>query len=140
MQKLAVCATLAVAIGGAGLTAASAANGATAGSCGPAHRYIDARSATVEPDDVTVVRGRSATLRCGGDDDSSYVPGAKLTLTLTSAATVTVWKMPENPAAGTRTVPATKLPTWLHKNRAEPIYKITGSNGHVTKLVEEWHP
>jgi hypothetical protein len=139
MRKLLLPATLGltVAVGGAGLSAASA---EPSGSCGPAHSYIVAKSATVGPGNVVVVHGRSATLKCGGEDDSSYVSGKKLTLTMTSAATVRVWKTPENPDGGTRTVPATSLPKWLKKNYSEPVYKITGPNSGVTKLVEEWHP
>jgi hypothetical protein len=79
-----------------------------------------------------------ATLHCGGDDDSSYVTGKQVTLTIRGDSDVRVWRMPENPSAGTRTVPATALPIWLKRNRSEPIYKITSSG--TTKLVEQWHP
>jgi hypothetical protein len=139
MKKLIVPATvgLAVAVGGVGLSAASA---EPAGSCGPAHRYIDAQVATFGPGNVVIVDGRTATLKCGGEDDSSYVSGKKLSLTMAKSATVTVWKVPENPDGGTRTVPATSLPKWLKKNYSEPVYKITGPNNAATKLVEEWHP
>ena len=142
MRKLAVpvLVGLSAVVGAGGLTVAAAQPAASAGSCGPAHRYVDAHSAKVLPDDVVQVKGKSATLRCGGPDDSSYVDGKSITLTLTSAATVKVWKTPEDPDGGTRTVPGTALPKWLKKNRSEPIYKITGPSSGVTKLVEEWHP
>lgn len=129
---------LCVAVGGVGLASAAAA--LPAGSCGPAHSYIVAKTAAIGSNGVVMVDGRSATLKCGGDDDSSYVSGRKLSLTMASAATVRVWRMPEDPSKGTRTVPASALPKWLKKNYAEPVYKIIGPNDGVTRLVEEWHP
>lgn len=122
---------------GPGLTAA-AAHGATQ-SCGPAHRYIDAASATVGAHRVTVT-GKRSTLKCGGPDDYSYVDGGALTLKVLKTATIRVWRMPDDPSQGRKTIAATDLPKWLKKNRGEPVYKITGPVNGVTKLVEEWHP
>lgn len=120
-------------------SAEPAAPAAPAASCGPAHTYIDAQSATVRSDAVVVVHGRRATLQCGGDDDSSYLIGKKITLTMAGDADVVVWRKPADPSKGTRTVPATALPTWLVRNRSEPIYKVVSARGS-TKLVEQWHP
>ncbi|HVV74842.1 MAG TPA: hypothetical protein VHC43_02325 [Mycobacteriales bacterium] len=127
------------AVGGAALTSASARPAARDGSCGPAHTYIDAEHATVKAHRV-VVTGKAARLHCGGPDDSSYITGSATTVKLLLTATVKVWKMPEDPSQGTKTVSATKLPHWLKVNRSEPIYKVHGPSHAVTKLVEEWHP
>lgn len=108
-------------------------------SCGPAHRYVDAASATVKPHRV-IVTGKHSKLVCGGPDDSSYVDGSAVTLKVLRSATIRVWKVPADPSQGMRTVAATALPHWLRKNRSEPIYKIHGPADGVTKLVERWHP
>jgi hypothetical protein len=139
-QVLTATAGLAVAVGGIGLSTASAQPAAPARSCGPAHSYIDVQHETVTPNKALVVHGKSATLKCGGPDDSSYVTGQAITVTLTRTATVTFWKMQNDPSKGTRTVTATAAPQWFHRNRFEPIYKITGPHDAATKLVEEWHP
>jgi hypothetical protein len=128
---------LAVVMASIGLPAASA---QPAGSCGPAHTYIEAQTATVKSNAAVVVHGRSATLKCGGEDDSSYVTGKKVVLTLRGSATVKVWRVPEDPSQGTRTVPAQALPKWLKRNASEPIYKVNQSSNGKPQLVEQWHP
>lgn len=139
ISKLVVPAIIGVAASGAtGLTVASA-HPAADHSCGPAHRYIQAKSATVKAHRV-VLTGVRTTLVCGGPDDSSFQPGGRLTLKVLKDATVKVWKMPEDPSQGTKTVAATDLPHWVNKNRSEPVYKIHGPAKGVTRLVEQWHP
>ncbi|HWC33341.1 MAG TPA: hypothetical protein VG650_00815 [Mycobacteriales bacterium] len=128
-----------VGFSGPGLVSASAHGAATAGSCGPAHRYVDAESAVAKAHAV-VIHGKHATLHCGGPDDYSYVIGKAVTLRMLMTGTVVVWKMPEDPSQGTRTIPATNLPHWLKRNAGEPIYKIHGPSNAVMKLVEKWHP
>jgi hypothetical protein len=139
MRALAVPAAVGLAVAISGI-AVSTAVAAPSGICGPAHRYIDVQSATEGPLNVVIVDGRGATLKCGGEDDSSYVPGKKLSLTLAKTATVTFWKVPENPDGGTRTLRGAAALSWFKRNRSEPVYKITGPNNAVTKLVEKWHP
>ena len=123
------------AVGIVGLTTASAADH----SCGPAHRYINAKSATVTAHRV-VITGKRSTLVCGGEDDSHYSDGGPLTVKLLKTATVKVWNAYADPSQGRRTIAAIDLPHWLKKNAGEPIYKIHGPSGGVTKLVEQWHP
>jgi hypothetical protein len=108
-------------------------------SCGPAHRYVEAQTAMVKPHRV-LLAGRHTTLVCGGDDDSSFQPGGDVTLKVRKRATVKVWKVPEDPSQGRKTVDATDLPHWVKKNRSEPVYKIHGPADGVTSLVEQWHP
>lgn len=127
-----------VGVGGASLSPA-AAQPAADHSCGPAHRYIEAKSATVKAHRV-VLTGKKLTLVCGGDDDSHFAPGGALTLKVLKDATVKVWKVPADPSAGTKTVAATDLPKWVKKNASEPVYKINGPSDGVTRLVEQWHP
>lgn len=124
-------------LGVVGLTSASAQQASQ--SCGPAHRYIDAASATVKAKRV-IVTGKRSKLVCGGPDDSSYQDGGPLTLKVLKTATVKVWRMYEDPSQGMKTIPATALPKWLKKNDGEPVYKIHGPADGVTKLVEKWHP
>jgi hypothetical protein len=123
---------------GAGAPSASA-HSAVDHSCGPAHRYIDAKSAVVKVHRV-VIYGKHATLVCGGDDDSHYSDGSAVTLKMLKSGTVKVWKVAVDPSQGMRTIQATDLPHWLQKNRGEPIYKIHGPADAVTSLVEKWHP
>lgn len=127
-----------VAISAAALPAATA-QPAADHSCGPAHRYVDAKTATVKAHRV-VLSGRRAVLVCGGDDDSHFDGGRPLTLRVRKTATVKVWKVPEDPSQGMKTVTATDLPKWVKRNRSEPIYKIHGPSDGVTRLVEQWHP
>lgn len=127
------------AVGGAGLTSASALQTRAAGKCGPTFGYIDPATATVTAHSV-VIKGRRATLHCGGPDDSFYVLHEAFTLRMLRSGTVTVWNKPADPSKGTRKVAATALPMWLKRNRSEPIYRFTGPRTGVTKLVEEWHP
>ena len=143
MNKLAIPVVVgiaAIASGVIGLASASAHPSLASGSCGPAHRYIDVSYASFEQANIVYVYGRAATLKCGGDDDSSYVSGKKISLMMVGGATVTFWKTPNDPSKGTRTFAATSAIRWFHRNRSEPIYKITGPPTAVTKLVEEWHP
>jgi hypothetical protein len=118
---------------------AAAARPAADHSCGPAHRYIEAKSATVKAHRV-VVTGNRATLVCGGDDDSHFDGGKPLTLRVLKTATVKVWKMPADPRQGRMTVTGVDLPKWVERNRSEPIYRIHGPSDAVTRLVEQWHP
>ena len=128
----------ALTLGGTGMATASIHHAASQ-SCGPAHRYIDAKSAIVKAHRV-VVSGKHVRLQCGGPDDSSYVTSSAVTLRVLKTATVKVWNVPEDPSQGTHTVAATHLPKWLKRNASEPIYKIYGPANGVTRLVEEWHP
>ena len=128
-----------VAVGGAGLTGASGLPAKASGVCGPTYGYVEAVSATVS-NGAVLVHGKRATLHCGGPDDSSYRTHERITVTMTPSATAVVWKKPADPSAGTLTIAASKLPTWLKRNRSEPIYRIHGPKTASTQLVEQWHP
>jgi hypothetical protein len=103
------------------------------------HRFVEAESATVKGK-VIKVKGHKAKFHCGGEDDGHYTASKPTeTLRISSKATVTVFKTPEDPS-DTRTIKATALPHWLKKNASEPIYRITGPKTKITTMTEQFHP
>jgi hypothetical protein len=121
-------------------SAASTGHAAAGKTCAQAkHRFVEADSATLKGSVITVT-AHKAKFHCGGEDDGHYsVSKATETLTVSSKATITVFKKPENPSVS-KTIKATSLPHWLKKNAAEPIYRIAGPKTKITKMTEQFHP
>jgi hypothetical protein len=101
------------------------------------HKYISGKTATAHGNKAKFV-GTFARFHPCGEDDGYFTGNKKtITLTLTSASTITVFKNELDPS-DTKTVAAAHFPHSFKKNKDEPIYRYSGPKSAVKKLSEHF--
>jgi hypothetical protein len=101
-------------------------------------KYISGKTAT--PDGQTKAKfvGTFARFHPCGEDDGYFTGNKKtITLTLTSASVIKVFKNELDPS-DFKTVTAAKFPHAFKRNKDEPIYQYAGPKSAVKKLSEHF--
>jgi hypothetical protein len=101
------------------------------------HKYISGQTATAHGKRATFVGTFARFHPCGLDD--GYFTGNKktITLTLTRASKITVFKDELGPSQ-TKKVTAAHFPHAFKKNKDENIYRYSGPRSAVKKLSEHF--
>jgi hypothetical protein len=101
------------------------------------HTYISGTSATVHGKKAKFV-GKLVRFHPCGEDDGYFTGNKKtITLTLTPASKIVVFKSELDPS-DTKTVTAARFPHSFRKNKDEPIYRYSGPKSAVKKLSEHF--
>jgi hypothetical protein len=101
------------------------------------HKYIMGKTATAHGKRAKFV-GTFARFHPCGEDDGYFTGETKtITLTLTPASKITMFKNELDPS-DTKTVTAAHFPHSFRKNKDEPIYRYSGPKSAVKKLSEHF--
>jgi hypothetical protein len=137
------------------MTLLAATAGVTAASVQASPRAVHGRAETCQQDAATKhyfhadtarvarrvhVVGELAKLNCGGPDDLNYAVTSQVQhLVLRRDAVVKVLKQ-EPTGLVDRRINQRRLPRWLRHDHNVKIFRVTGPNRHVRRLVEMFHP
>lgn len=103
------------------------------------HSYIWGKSATAHGDKAKFTGKLLRFHPCGEDDGYFTNTHRTITLTLTPASTIKVFKNELNPSVR-KTVTAAHFPRAFNHRKAEPYYRFHGPTTAVRKLSEFFRP
>jgi hypothetical protein len=103
------------------------------------HNYISGETATAHGKKAKFV-GTLARFHPCGEDGGYFTSNKKtITLTLTPASKITLFKNEFLPDfTDMKTVTAAHFPRWFRKNKDEPVYQFSGPKSDVKKLSERF--
>jgi hypothetical protein len=101
------------------------------------HTYISGKTATVQGQKAKFVGTLVRFHPCGEDGGYFTSNNTTITLTLTPASKITVFKNELDPST-TKTVTAAHFPRAFRMNKDEPIYQYSGPKSAVNKLSEHF--
>lgn len=102
------------------------------------HNYIYGKTATASGKTKATFVGTFERFHPCGEDDGYFTSNHKtITLTLTSASTIVVFRNELNPSEN-HTITAAQFPHAFAKNKDEPFYQFSGPGSSVKRLREHF--